>query len=109
MIFNWFCKHSWVILTATKCPEPGNNSGQPIECYGHSNKSFFARTFLLLECKKCGNFEVVGGIDELKEKAVEGWDKFEGHSPHRPWIDQIKIKCLYNISSDSRYFLRNSC
>lgn len=45
------------------------------------------------ECKKCGNFEVIGSNEELKEKAVEGWKKFEGRSPHKPQIDEIKIKC----------------
>src|SRR5206468_1190191 len=24
--------------------------------------------------------------------AVEGWGNFDGHTPHRPWIDQVKIK-----------------
>lgn len=47
----------------------------------------------IYECKKCGNFEVIGGKDELKEKSVEGWNSFEGHSPHKPWIDDVKIKC----------------
>ena len=32
-------------------------------------------------------------IEELKKRAVEGWEKFDGHSPHRPWIDFVKIKC----------------
>ena len=45
------------------------------------------------ECEKCGNFQVIGGKDELKEKAVEGWDRFEGYSPHKPHIDHVKIKC----------------
>lgn len=35
---------------------------------------------------------VVGSYEELKELAVEGWDEFEGHSPHRPWIDKVKIR-----------------
>ena len=39
-----------------------------------------------------GSFYVVGSKKELKELAVEGWEKFEGNSPHRPWIDYIKIK-----------------
>ena len=39
-----------------------------------------------------GSFFVVGSKDELKELAVEGWDEFEGNTPHRPWIDKIKIK-----------------
>lgn len=47
----------------------------------------------IYECKKCGNFEVIGSEEELKERAVEGWDKFEGHTPHKPYIDEVKIKC----------------
>ncbi len=47
----------------------------------------------IYECKKCGNFDVLGGKEELKEKAVEGWESFVGHSPHKPWIDEVKIKC----------------
>jgi isoleucyl-tRNA synthetase len=39
-----------------------------------------------------GSFFVVGSKEELKELAVEGWDEFEGHTPHRPWIDKVKIK-----------------
>jgi isoleucyl-tRNA synthetase len=39
-----------------------------------------------------GTFFVVGSKKELKELAVEGWEEFEGKSPHRPWIDKIKIK-----------------
>ena len=37
-------------------------------------------------------FLVVGSKEELKDLAVEGWDEFEGQSPHRPWVDNIKIK-----------------
>lgn len=45
------------------------------------------------ECNKCQHFEVIGSKDELKERAVAGWDEFEGKSPHKPQIDGIKIKC----------------
>jgi isoleucyl-tRNA synthetase len=37
-------------------------------------------------------YEVIGSYDELKERAVEGWSEFEGHTPHRPWVDKVKIK-----------------
>jgi isoleucyl-tRNA synthetase len=47
----------------------------------------------IYECKKCGNFEVIGSKEELKERAVEGWEEFENHSPHKPFIDEVKIKC----------------
>ena len=39
-----------------------------------------------------GSFFVVGSKKELEELAIDGWDEFEGKSPHRPWIDKIKIK-----------------
>ena len=39
-----------------------------------------------------GSIWVVGSYEELKELAVVGWEEFEGHSPHRPWIDKVKIR-----------------
>jgi len=47
----------------------------------------------IFECKKCGNFEVIGSKEELEKRAVSGWSEFEGHSPHKPYIDEVKIKC----------------
>jgi isoleucyl-tRNA synthetase len=38
------------------------------------------------------DFEVIGSYEELKARAVEGWSDFEGHTPHRPWVDKIKIE-----------------
>ncbi|MBT3180765.1 MAG: isoleucine--tRNA ligase [Candidatus Marinimicrobia bacterium] len=38
------------------------------------------------------SFYVIGSKEELKELAVEGWEEFDGNSPHRPWIDNVKIK-----------------
>src|SRR5260370_16646902 len=42
--------------------------------------------------EKTGEFTVIGSRAELKERAVEGWDQFEGHTPHRPWVDVVKIR-----------------
>lgn len=47
----------------------------------------------IFECEQCGHFEVIGSKEELKELAVEGWDKFEGKTPHKPYIDEVVIKC----------------
>ncbi len=47
----------------------------------------------IYECGKCGYFEVLGSKEELKERAVAGWKEFSGHSPHKPFIDEVKIKC----------------
>lgn len=58
-----------------------------------SKKRYWGLALPIWECLKCGNFEVIGNKEELKERTVEGWDEFEGHTPHKPWIDQVKIKC----------------
>lgn len=42
-------------------------------------------------CDDCGEFEVIGGKEELKQRASAGWEKFEGHTPHKPFIDEVKI------------------
>jgi isoleucyl-tRNA synthetase len=46
----------------------------------------------IYDCQ-CGHFEVIGSKEELKKRSIEGWAEFEGNSPHKPWIDLVKIKC----------------
>jgi isoleucyl-tRNA synthetase len=58
-----------------------------------SKKRYWGLALPIWECKACGHFTVVGDAEELKERAVEGWDQFEGHTPHKPWIDAVKIVC----------------
>ena len=58
-----------------------------------SKKRYWGLTLPIYECQKCGNFEVIGSKEELKKKAVSGWKNFEGKSPHKPWVDGVKIKC----------------
>jgi isoleucyl-tRNA synthetase len=44
--------------------------------------------------KHPGDIEVIGSLAELKFRATdggEGWEEFEGHTPHRPWIDRVKL------------------
>ncbi len=57
-----------------------------------SKKRYWGLCLPIWECD-CGHFEVIGSKKELKERAVEGWEEFEGHTPHRPWVDKVKIKC----------------
>ncbi|MBI3631269.1 MAG: class I tRNA ligase family protein, partial [Candidatus Staskawiczbacteria bacterium] len=57
-----------------------------------SKKRYWGLALPIFECE-CGDFEVVGSKKELEEKAVEGWEDFKNNSPHRPWADNIKIKC----------------
>ncbi len=47
----------------------------------------------IYECKSCGHFEVIGSKEDLKKRAVSGWAEFEGKSPHKPYIDEVTLKC----------------
>jgi isoleucyl-tRNA synthetase len=58
-----------------------------------SKKRYWGLALPIWECEECGNFDVIGSKEELKSRAVEGWEHFESHTPHRPWIDAVKIKC----------------
>ena len=58
-----------------------------------SKKRYWGLTLPIWECHHCGHFEVIGSRDELKARAVSGWAEFEGNSPHRPWVDAVKIRC----------------
>jgi isoleucyl-tRNA synthetase len=58
-----------------------------------SKKRYWGLALPIYRCDDCGTFEVVGGKEELRERAVEGWEAFDGHSPHKPWIDAVKIAC----------------
>lgn len=58
-----------------------------------SKKRYWGLALPIWVCEKCKNFEVIGSDDELKVRAVEGWDQFEGHTPHRPFIDAVKLAC----------------
>src|SRR3989344_3592733 len=58
-----------------------------------SKKRYWGLALPIWECSKCGNFEVIGSKKELKAKTISGWQKFEGNSPHRPWIDEVKVRC----------------
>ena len=57
-----------------------------------SKKRYWGLALPIYKCG-CGHFDVVGSERELEERAVEGWGVFKGHSPHRPWIDAVKIEC----------------
>ncbi len=58
-----------------------------------SKKRYYGLALPIYDCQKCGHFEIIGSREELKERAVDGWAEFVGHSPHRPYIDAVKIKC----------------
>ena len=57
-----------------------------------SKRRYYGLALPIYKCE-CGGFDVIGSEKELEERAVEGWSDFAGHSPHRPWIDSVKIQC----------------
>ena len=63
-----------------------------------SKKRYYGLALPIYPCS-CGHVEVIGGREELREKAAEGWEAFapagqgDGHSPHRPWVDAVKVRC----------------
>jgi isoleucyl-tRNA synthetase len=57
-----------------------------------SKKRYWGLALPIYPCE-CGGLTVVSSRTELQEKSASGWDKFDGHSPHRPWVDQVQITC----------------
>ena len=58
-----------------------------------SKKRYYGLALPIWECTACDGWEVIGSKDELRERGVAGWEQFEGHSPHRPWVDAVEIDC----------------
>jgi isoleucyl-tRNA synthetase len=58
-----------------------------------SKKRYWGLALPIWECASCAAFEVIGGRDELGTRAVAGWKELEGHTPHRPYVDAVKIAC----------------
>lgn len=58
-----------------------------------SKKRYWGLALPIYECQSCSSFQVIGSKDELCQKAISGWQEFEGHTPHRPYIDRVEINC----------------
>src|SRR3954470_10455020 len=58
-----------------------------------SKKRYWGLALPIYDCKACGTFDVIGGREELHDRAVAGWERFEGHTPHRPFVDEVTIAC----------------
>ncbi len=67
-----------------------------------SKKRFWGLALPIWIDEETEDFEVIGSMEELKERAVEGIEHLEGRTPHRPWIDKVKIKNPKNGNLMSR-------
>jgi isoleucyl-tRNA synthetase len=105
LVDEWFINMSWrgeimqVTEQATFLPEAINGKARELDWLRNmgdwmiSKKRFWGLALPIWVCESCGNFDVIGSRDELCQRAVAGWNDFEGHSPHRPWIDLVKTRC----------------
>ena len=57
-----------------------------------SRKRYWGLPLPIWECE-CGEVEVIGSLEELREKSVDKKKVDALPEIHRPWIDEIKIKC----------------
>ncbi len=67
-----------------------------------SKKRYWGLALPFYPCTACGHVTVVGSKEELHARAVAGWEEFEGHSPHRPWVDAVKVACVQCGAAVSR-------
>ena len=66
-----------------------NNMGD----WNISRKRFYGLPLPFYICPDCGKLTVIGSVEELREKAVDPDKLAHVKNLHRPWIDEIKIKC----------------
>ena len=104
LVDEWFINMEWrdeikeVVEQSRWLPEAINGKARELDWLTNmgdwmiSKKRFWGLALPIWVDETTGDFEVIGSREELKERAVEGWDEFEGHTPHRPWIDQVKIR-----------------
>ncbi len=58
-----------------------------------SKKRYWGLALPIYECASCATVTVVSGRDDLHARAIDGWARFDGHTPHRPWVDEVVIGC----------------
>jgi len=54
-----------------------------------SRERYWGTPLPIWKCE-CGNYEIIGSLKELKEKSEKDFDKLD---LHKPFIDEITIKC----------------
>jgi isoleucyl-tRNA synthetase len=99
----WFIRMDWRDRIQKDVPNirwiPGEGEARELDWLRNmsdwmiSKKRFWGLALPIWVCGDCNHFTVIGSREELHAKAVSGWDVFDGNSPHRPFIDAVKIAC----------------
>ena len=104
LVDEWLIRMDWreeikaVVKTIDWRPESIGGERRELEWLDNmrdwmvSKKRFWGLALPIWADPETGEFEVIGSLAELKDRAVEGWDGFDGHTPHKPWIDGVKIE-----------------
>ncbi len=58
-----------------------------------SKKRYWGLALPIWVCEICGKYEVIGDEIELADARRRRLDVFDGHTPHRPFIDAVKLEC----------------
>ncbi len=57
-----------------------------------SRERYWGTPLPVWRCESCGNYECIGGTEDLKEKpGLNGWN--DDLDLHRPWIDGVTFAC----------------
>ncbi|MGH3104134.1 MAG: isoleucine--tRNA ligase [Gaiellaceae bacterium] len=65
-----------------------------------SRKRYFGLPLPFYPCESCGKLNVIGSVAELRDRATAGLEQLE--ELHRPWIDQVTIRCEGCAAEDVR-------
>jgi isoleucyl-tRNA synthetase len=102
LVDEWFISMDWrqeimdIVQKIRWIPEDGEKKEldwlKNMSDWMISKKRFWGLALPIWVDDELREFEVIGSREELKARAVEGWPEFDGHTPHRPWIDKVKIR-----------------
>ena len=104
LVDEWLINMDWrdeikaVVKTIDWLPESIGGEQRELEWLDNmrdwmvSKKRFWGLALPIWADPETGEFEVIGSLAELEERAVEGWSDELRSGPHRPLIDAVKIR-----------------